>query len=682
MSTQSSGGLTPQGYPSAMNPYSAPVQASDSELPPGSAFLGRASEQSPFGQDFSEQQETTSLPSAFDETATLPGNFSTGNGERAEPISDEGAAQFPSLPVGGLRGGMTGILPLVTPEQISDPVLRAKLSRDAPSSSVAEDGDPFGTASLEPVATGLQPTVYPSASPQTTNIPIREYKKRSARSGSRLGRSIKSFVKSQETLTQPLRGVANVVQRQFTLTAHKGRDQYVQEKEQAREVLNFTVRLAEMMFHYGADARDVDSAIVAICATYGLEDVEVNVTNQSVIVNYISEPHDTDDHKKRFSADLSQERFSHTVVRVVRTRTDNYSSLTAIYELIHSITEKGLSRQQAERRLKHINRSKKPYSPLAISVSEMMIVGFFTVGLGGSWRAVVVAMLAAIVALTGMNLGSKLKLPSFFLMAIGSGIITAGALWAGSAGSFAQEIGFYVSSPHVVAAGLILLLPTSMIVSSAQDALTGYPLTAAGKFVMTALDFMGLVVGIAIAVTAMGCFDSATLDVQQTVFSPPPLGVSVLGMILGSMAAVIASQGTYANMLWIFLISGAGQAVYHGFSAITGLAPNTFTTAVAAFVVGGLSAYVAYKKHAPQLTFYVPGFLFLLPGLSIFRGLYAVIVDPTPVAGMSSLVAAFSTIIAMASGVVLGSYIVYYLVQKAVEGKNLDDFQNLHRESA
>ena len=657
MSTPNKQGLQPTGYPSAFDSFS-------DETPAASAFGAPATLPGGLTPDSAQ------VPAAFVQQSEEESSESTAfSMDSAEDHSGSSPVlQEATVAQGRSRSIYTSAFPAITPDQIADPALRAKFSgAPAMSSASAETSqNAFGTPSLDSATTSLQPTVYPSASPQTASIPLPEYKPKQAGNRSRLGQSLRSFVSSQQNFTQPLRGVASVAQRQFTLSAHKRHEQYVQEKEQAREVLNFTVRLAETMFHFGADTRDVDSAIVAICASYGLDNVEVNVTNQSVIVNYVSDPEHTDTAQIAVEANGTRERFSHTVVRVVRTRSENYSSLTAIYGLIHSITEKGLSRHQAERRLKEINRSRKLYSPLVINCAELLTIGGFTLGLGGSWRAALAAVVIAVVAVTGMSIASKMSLPSFFMMAIGSGIITAGALWVGSQGSLAQNVGFYVSSPHVVAGGLLLLLPTSTMVSSAQDALTGYPLTAAGKFVTTALDFLGLVVGIAMALTVMSYFDAATLDVQQAVFDPPPIWLSLAALGVGSMAAVAVSQGTVANMLWVLIVFGAGQMIYYGFSALTHTTPNTFNTAFAAFVVGALSAYIAFKTHAPQISFYVPGFLFLLPGLSIFRGLYSVVIDPSPIAGMSNLVGAFSTIIAMASGVVLGSYMVHYLLDKVV----------------
>lgn len=657
---------------------------------------------------FEQPADQTAVSSAFGATATLPRVTPEILPMALTPRAPAPTAPTQNTPQPSSTQSVTGVktpavtpqslltaapfpqvVPIINPEQISDPALRKKLTPQATSGkpqvatsafesaldsadAAADEENPFGAASTlaigvqEDSATGTRTPVYPSVSPQTQNIPTQEYKKPQD-SRNRWGSSFKSFVSSQQAMTQPIRGVARAAQRQFTMAAQRHRAQYVQEKEQAREVLNFTVRLAETMFHYGADTMDVDSAIVTICATYGLDDVEVNVTNQSVIVNYVSDPSDTGvlgAHSR--SATESSERFSHTVVRVVRSSSDNYFALDSIYKLIHQITEEGLDRHTASKRLRQINSSKKLYSPMVLTLANMGIVGAFTLGMGGSWRATLCATLIALVAIVSMNWAGKLNLPRFFSMAVGSGAITAGALSVAHDSSITHQLGFYVSAPHIVAAGLLLLVPTSSLVSAAQDAMTGYPLTAAGKFVSTGISFLGLVVGIAGALTVMSYFDIASIDIQQTVFNPPPLWVSIAGMIAGSVAVVAVSQGSAANMLWVVIVSGVGQAFYHGSTALTHLPGGQFNTALAAFAMGAVSALIANKVRSPQISLYIPSIMFLLPGLSIFRGLYAVVMDPNPTAGLVSLVTAFTTIIALASGVVLGAYLMQYALQRMV----------------
>lgn len=469
------------------------------------------------------------------------------------------------------------------------------------------------------------------------------------------------WVRGDQTPTAPIRGLARVAQKQFSVRAQIRREGFVQEKEQARDVLNFTVRLAETMFHYGADAMDVDAAIVGVCAAYGLENVEANVTNQSVVINYVS---DVDKGTySPFTHTVDDLRFSHTVVRVMRSMSENYAALAQVYKLIHRITEKGLSLDEAQQGLQEINNTPKLNSPLKVLLFNLVMAAGFTFGVGGSWRGALVAVFVFLILhLTGQWV-SRFGLPGFFRMIINAGVLTALALYISDYSSFFGDIGFVVSAPHVIGGGLMMFMPTFFLVSSVQDAINGFPLTSAGKMVSTAMTFLGLIIGIATATEVMGYFGATEIDVQAVVFNPPPMWMSVLGMLIGSVMCASVVHGTFANMGWVVVSSGLGQAVYYGYSALTGVEVTRVNTVLAAFSVGAISAYLAHKLHSPQAIFAVPGIMFLLPGLTFFKGFYAFSVSTDPTAGVAGIVSALSTIVALAGGVVLGGYIMQYLLQ-------------------
>jgi hypothetical protein len=54
----------------------------------------------------------------------------------------------------------------------------------------------------------------------------------------------------------------------------------------ARKTLDFALHLAETMFRYGAGALEVETSIIAVTAALGLKNIEVDITNQSVGINY------------------------------------------------------------------------------------------------------------------------------------------------------------------------------------------------------------------------------------------------------------------------------------------------------------------------------------------------------------------------------------------------------------
>lgn len=519
--------------------------------------------------------------------------------------------------------------------------------------------------SLAPKTGGLHKASYPSVAGAHTLAAPLDRPKRS----SRVRSSLKSFVTTDQSLTKPVRGIARLAQRPFNIAAAH-RAQYVREKEEAREVLNFSLRLAETMFHYGADTVDVDSAIVAVCAAYGLEDVEIDITNQSVIINYVSDIDEVDDQTRAIELTSAgktpsgKERFSHTVLRVVRSWSENYAALDDIYKLITHITAGGLPRHRAERRLHQINTAKKPYSPMIIMLANILAAFSLVLALGGSLAAGAVGGIVFLAIHFVNSVISHLKMPSFFTMAAGAGVVTFASIYISDDSSIFSRLGFHVSAPHIVAAGLIMLLPTARLVSTVQDALNGFPLTAAGKFVSTGMSFLGIVVGLASAVAVLSALNISELDITETRFVGASLGMSYTFFMVASMAFAVTTQARWRTLLWILLISTSGFWVYQAYTLAFGAGTGRANTAFAALIIGLMSTFLAYRLQAPASIFYVPALTFLLPGLSIFRGLYLFTVEANSSAGVPGMVAAVSIVLSMASGVVLGSYLMQYLIHR------------------
>ncbi|QRZ61899.1 threonine/serine exporter ThrE family protein [Rothia sp. ZJ932] len=604
-----------------------------------------------------------------------------------------GAAELPSASLDAFGSS----LPAIDLSRVKDPGLRDYLlnhkpdstgentpdafgaAHDMPVAATTEDISPFGPAATQqseptplttaiPLATttllvsgtGMQQASYPSVAPATAGIP---QVKSAPKSPSKVRSTLKSFVQPDKSLTKPVRGLERISQRQFAMSSRKHRERYVREKEEAREVLNFTLRLSETMFHYGADAMDVDSAIVAVCAAYGLDEVEVDITNQSVIINYVSDIDGLVDSNGHARGD-SFERFSHTVVRVVRSWSENYAALADVYKLIHDITEKGLSREDADRKLNRINNAKKLYSPMTVMIANIAAAGTLTIGIGGSWRAGLVSSLLFLCVYFMDQMLSKLNMPSFFHMAASAGLITFAAIYLGDSDSFLTQLGIPVSAPHIVAAGLIMLLPTFKLVSAVQDAINGFPLTAAGRFVSTAMSFLGLVVGLASGVAALSFMGATPLDISQSKFDTPEMVTNIVFMTLASLSIAVTTQTRKRTLGWIVLVTVTSMLIYHGFTAVFGAGSGRGNTAIAALVIGLLSTLLAHRFHAPQAIFSIPSLTFLLPGLSIFRGLYSFTVEADSVMGVPGMVTALAIILSMASGVVLGGYIMQYLIQR------------------
>ena len=89
-------------------------------------------------------------------------------------------------------------------------------------------------------------------------------------------------------------------------------------------------------------------------------------------------------------------------------------------------------------------------------------------------------------------------------------------------------------------------------------------------------------------------------------------------------------------------------------SQTVGFGP-VLSAAVAATVVGFAGGLMARRALIPPLIVAVAGITPLLPGLSVYRGLFAMLSDQT-LLGFSSLLAALATGGALAAGVTLGEW--------------------------
>ena len=474
--------------------------------------------------------------------------------------------------------------------------------------------------------------VYPSAEALPVKSPQRA-----------LGRGLKRMIRSENLPTAPMRVVDRLVNTPFANPRrNKGHSE-------ARRTLNFALQLAETMFHYGADAMDVESAIVAVCATYGVENVDVDITNQSVTINYVSGIGLYED-REQAEQRSSEEIFSHTVVRVVRSWSDNYAGLTHVHRLVKEITDGELPRPQAQRKLDRIMSQPKPYPRWAINLATVGAVMALSLALGSEWLGAVVAGLGLFLNLfVSAKLGTW-RIPEFFQMAVAGIIVTMTAM-------VPYGLGVDVSPPLIVASGLIMLLPTLRLVSTMQDAINGFPVTAAGRMISTGLTFLGLVVGLAIAIAVSTSFlGFETIDVSEVAYglAPPPQHITF--MLLATTLIAVSVQVRPRHIVPGLVSSAIGLVVYYAVIP-TGLGPRMLA-GMAAIAIGCASAWLANRHTIPQAVIAVPGVTFLLPGLSIFRGMYLFTVDIDPIQGLVPMINASAIIMSLAAAVVLGNYLM------------------------
>lgn len=401
----------------------------------------------------------------------------------------------------------------------------------------------------------------------------------------------------------------------------------------ARKTIDFALHLAESMFRYGAGALEVETSIIAITAALGLKHIEVDITNQSVAINY-----------------APKDQTPITLLRVVRSWTNNYAGLAQVHQLVTEIVAGGVGRDEAVRRLDEIVRSSKPFPRWMVTVAFAVFAAVFVGVLGGGLGASAVAFVSnLLVSLLARRL-SRWRTPDFFITASCAFLVTFIALLLSRFGS---PVGIQIAPEIVVVGGILLLLPTGRLVSSVQDAINGFPVTAAGRFLSTILTFGALVTGIAVGFVVVAKTGMEPIDVTKTF--PPAYPWWAIGafVAIAVVAIGITEQTTWKLLLPTAAVGVIGYLVLIGGEAL-GIGPR-FSPALAAVVIGLLGRVVALRMGAPQLVVAVPAALILLPGLTIFRSMYVLTIEESDILlGAGGMLNAGAIVLGVAAGIVLG----------------------------
>ena len=331
---------------------------------------------------------------------------------------------------------------------------------------------------------------------------------------------------------------------------------------------------------------------------------------------------------------------------MVRSWTNNYAGLAKVHQLVTDIVAGGVGRDEAIRRLDEAITSPKPFPRWMVTAAFGIFAAAFVAVLGGGPVSSAIAFAVNIgVSLLARQLG-RWRVPDFFTTASCSFAVTLLAL-------LLWQFGLTTSPAIVVVGGILLLLPTGRLVSSVQDAINGFPVTAAGRFLSTLLTFGALVAGIAVAFVAGQLTGMQGIDVTQTFPPAYDLWVLVILVAVAVMAIGVTEQTTWQLLLPTAAVGVAGYLVLLG-GGLLGIG-DRFSPALAAVAIGLLARVVALRMGAPQLVVAVPAALILLPGLTIFRSMYVLTIEEAEILlGAGGMLNAGAIVLGTAGGIVLG----------------------------
>ena len=397
----------------------------------------------------------------------------------------------------------------------------------------------------------------------------------------------------------------------------------------AHAALGLALRIGESMLAVGASAADVTATVLRVAGAYGLRDCQVDVTFTSVLVSY----------EREGAVPL-------TALRTVRVRGMDYARLQGVTEVARAAGAGGVDVEEAHRRLDVVVSAPPTYRRTVHALGWVGMAASVAFLLGGGWRVALSAALTTALVEQSMRALNRRGLPLFFQQAVGAALATGVAVLL-----VAWEV--QVRTPLVVAAGIVVLLAGLSLVGSAQDAISGFPVTAAARAFEVLTLTAGIVVGIA-----------GVLDVAQraqfpldVVAASPPVPYAV-GLVAAAGIAGCWALASHARPRAICLAALAGALSWATAFAAGAVGSGPAVAAgVAAVAVGWCGAVLTERLRIGPLLVPVCGIVPLLPGLAIYQGLFALVVEGDLEEGVGILVRAAAVGLALAAGVTLGEYL-------------------------
>ncbi|MTD58752.1 threonine/serine ThrE exporter family protein [Amycolatopsis pithecellobii] len=397
-------------------------------------------------------------------------------------------------------------------------------------------------------------------------------------------------------------------------------------------VLDLVLRIGEVQMASGAGASDVTATILALTSALGLPHCEVDVIFTSITVTC---------HRGTAMAPVS-------ALRVVRSRSLDYTRLSATELLVREITRGKVSAEEAYAALQRITNAPHPYPRWVATLAWGGMAFFVTLLIGGSAEIAFGALvISALVDRLGRQL-NKYALPFFFQQVVGGLVATGLATLTVETGIVPTKF-----STLVAAAAITVLLSGLSTVSAVQDAITGYNVTAAGRTMETGLMSAGLITGVALALNISKWL--GFMQVEPELPAQTALGLPVV-VVAGAGTAACFALGSYSTLRALLTASAAGAigAGVYGGLVLAAFDPIT-SSAIAAVIVGFCGGVLSRRLKVTPLVVAVSGITPLLPGLSTYRGLYELATQSS--GNVSTLMKAVAIGLALAAGVVLGEYL-------------------------
>lgn len=409
----------------------------------------------------------------------------------------------------------------------------------------------------------------------------------------------------------------------------------------ARSVIDLCLHTSEAMLATGASAADVVATVLRISTAYGISGMHVDITFTSITVSV---------HRGMNEDPLS-------IMRIVRVRTTDYTRLQNVYRLIDEITGPygPIEVNEARERLSTILRQPHPYRRWVVTAGKAVLAGGVVVMFNVSFVLVLVAAATAVISdLMTRKLGTW-SVPAFFAQMAAAAVTTSIAVFMFWLRSIDIEIPGSNSPTVIVISGIIMLLSGVGLTASARDAIDGYYVTASARGMEVLMLTLGLAIGIS---SVLGV--SLRLGIPVAVSDTLGEDIRLLpGMVGAAIIGIGFALTSYVHLRLVPLMALAASLVFAVYSLVLPLATEPGLAPAIGGVAAGVFGYLAYRwLQVPEGAMNMVGIIALIPGLAVYRALYALMNSEFGVnQALPAMVVAIATGVGLAAGTTIGGFI-------------------------
>ncbi len=378
----------------------------------------------------------------------------------------------------------------------------------------------------------------------------------------------------------------------------------MENNEYYRKLLHMAVTAGSIMISSGAETHRVEDTLHRILGTTHFEHADAVVFTTGMVVT-LSDP--------------SGETLS--ISCRVTDCSQNFGKIAEVNSVSRNFCDGRITLDEAIKKLDWI-KTKKGYGSLFLHLGYILASCGFTIMFGGEvMDALGTVFCGLILGIIKLELGPKIG-RGFVTTILAAAMMTITATTVSYVGYHGLGISFQTN--YMIIGGMMPLVPGLAMTTAFRDILQGDYLSAGSRI----LEALMVAVCVAIGIGAgMSCSD--LLGLSETLTLPFDLSVkSVPEFLFASLSAGVAIIGFYIlfdTPKKYFFVCGLNAFLAWSVYLITdccglnGLWASFFSTLAADF----FAYYSARILKAPMILFLVAGILPMVPGVSIYQGVYS-----------------------------------------------------------